>query len=565
MIFTPVVYQNKSNLMYQKKLNILLIDKNSYNYQILQGIFEQISNFRVNLNWINNYAEGLENAINNQSDIYLINRELEPDSSSGLQLLKESRKKGCTQPIFIFTESAHLKSREIEELTEAGATDYFNKSELNVTLLEHSIRYALKEQKINQALRLSEQRYALALSAGEVGVWDWDIKNNQLYVATNLKAMLGYTNNEIIPNWEEWQKLIHPDDRERVQVVLENHLAGLTSQYEVEYRRLHKDGTWRWFLARGDTLRDSNGQPCRMAGSETDITERKQLEAYLRQSLEHEQEINYLKSRFLTMVSHEFRTPLATILSSADLLEFYVEQLQKENALSHVERLQSAAEYMTQMLNDVILMEDVKTGNLNFNPVWLDLCEFSNEFVKNLIFYINRTKVIAQEKKHQINVLIHLNNSSEEPHIYGLFDKDLLKQILNHLLWNAIKYSPQGGSVVLEIDATDDAEIVLRVKDHGIGIPTAEQTQIFEMFYRGNNIENIPGSGLGLSIVRSCVYLHGGEISVQSTVGVGSTFTVKLPWHKSQDSYREYSTLTGVEIMNGGFHITKVEHQSDSW
>lgn len=551
--------------MSQYIVKILLIDRELQDYQVLKDILEQISNFKVNLIWVKNYAEGLENTINNQADIYLIDRGLEPDSSAGLQLLKESRKKGCTQPIFILTES-ELNSREIEEITAAGATDYFDKSELNVTLLEHSIRYALKEQQINQALRLSEQRYALALSAGEVGVWDWDLKNNQLYVATNLKAMLGYTNNEINPNWEEWQKLIHPEDQERVKVVLANHLAGLTSQYEVEYRRLHKDGTWRWFLSRGDTLRDSNGQPCRMAGSETDITERKQLEAYLRQSLENEKEINYLKSRFLTMVSHEFRTPLATILSSADLLEFYVEQLQKENALNHVERLQSAAEYMTQMLNDVLLMEDAKTGNLNFNPVWLDLCEFSNEFVKNLKFSINRTKVIAQDKKHQIDVLIHLNNSLEEPHIYGLFDKDLMKQILNHLLWNAIKYSPQGGAVILEIDATDDAEIILQVKDHGIGIPTAEQTQIFEMFYRGNNIENIPGSGLGLSIVKSCVYLHGGDMYVQSTVGVGSTFTVKLPWHKSQDSYQEYfCALTDVEIMNTDLHITKVEHQSDSW
>lgn len=551
--------------MSQYIVKILLIDRELQDYQVLKDILEQISNFKVNLIWVKNYAEGLENTINNQADIYLIDRGLEPDSSAGLQLLKESRKKGCTQPIFILTES-ELNSREIEEITAAGATDYFDKSELNVTLLEHSIRYALKEQQINQALRLSEQRYALALSAGEVGVWDWDLKNNQLYVATNLKAMLGYTNNEINPNWEEWQKLIHPEDQERVKVVLANHLAGLTSQYEVEYRRLHKDGTWRWFLSRGDTLRDSNGQPCRMAGSETDITERKQLEAYLRQSLENEKEINYLKSRFLTMVSHEFRTPLATILSSADLLEFYVEQSQKENALNHVERLQSAAEYMTQMLNDVLLMEDAKTGNLNFNPVWLDLCEFSNEFVKNLKFSINRTKVIAQDKKHQIDVLIHLNNSLEEPHIYGLFDKDLMKQILNHLLWNAIKYSPQGGAVILEIDATDDAEIILQVKDRGIGIPTAEQTQIFEMFYRGNNIENIPGSGLGLSIVKSCVYLHGGDMYVQSTVGVGSTFTVKLPWHKSQDSYQEYfCALTDLEIMNTDLHITKVEHQSDSW
>lgn len=547
-------------------VKILLIDSQVNNYQLIKKIFAQISNFKINFNWLNNYAEALENAINNQAQIYLINLELDSQVNLGLKLLQESRKQGCIQPIFIFTASA-LKSIDIEQIKAAGATDYFQISELNPSLLDHSIRYALKEQKINQALRLSEQRYALALSAGEVGVWDWDIKNNQLYVAMNLKAMLGYTHNEVNFSWEEWQKLIHPDDQERVKVVLANHLAGLTSQYEVEYRRLHKDGTWRWFLSRGDTLRDKDGQPCRMAGSETDITERKQLEAYLRQSLENEKEINYLKSRFLTMVSHEFRTPLATILSSADLLEFYIKQSQKENALNHVERLQGAAEYMAQMLNDVLMMEEAKNGNLNFNPVWLDLVDFSKEFVKNLKYSINRTKVIAQEKKHKIDVIIHLNNQGEdEAHIFGLFDKNLIKQILNHLLWNAIKYSPQGGLILLEIDATDTEEIILQVKDSGIGIPTEEQTQIFEMFYRGNNIENIPGSGLGLSIVKSCVYLHGGEISVQSTVGVGSTFTVKLPWYKSQESYQEYlAQIADSEIRNTDLYITKAEQQSDFW
>lgn len=545
-------------------VKILLIDYQVNNYQLLKDILAQISNFKINFSWLNNYADALANAINNQAQIYLINLELD-SHNLGLKLLQESRKQGCIQPIFILTAS-DLKSIDIEQIKAAGATDYFQTSELNASLLDHSIRYALKEQKINQALRLSEQRYALALSAGEVGVWDWDIKNNQLYVAMNLKAMLGYTHNEVNFNWEEWQKLIHPDDQERVKVVLANHLAGLTSQYEVEYRRLHKDGTWRWFLSRGDILRDRDGQPCRMAGSETDITERKQLEAYLRQSLENEKEINYLKSRFLTMVSHEFRTPLATILSSADLLEFYIEQSQKENALNHVERLQAAAEYMAQMLNDVLMMEEAKNGKLNFNPVWLDLVQFSKEFVKNLKFSLNRTKVIAQEKKHTIDVIIHLNKQADEAHIFGLFDKNLIKQILNHLLWNAIKYSPQGGLILLEIDARDAEEIILQVKDSGIGIPTEEQTQIFEMFYRGNNIENIPGSGLGLSIVKSCVYLHGGEISVQSTVGVGSTFTVKLPWYKSQESYEEYlAQIADAEIRNTDLYITKAEHQSDFW
>ena len=547
-------------------VHILLIAQDPDDYQLLKKNLTKIPGGQFELEWVSSYASGLEQTSNNQHDIYFIAENISENvenSSAGLQLLKESRYKGCDRPIFFLIDADQelLKIEKIKAIETAGATDYFQKIQIDAEILAHSIRYALKEQEINEALRLSQERYALALSAGEVGVWDWNLKSDELYVAPNLKAMLGYGKNELNPNWQQWQQLVHPHDRDRVNAVLHNHLAGLTSQYEVEYRRLHKDGTWRWFLSRGNTLRDANGQPSRMAGSETDITERKQLEAYLRQSLEKEKEINQLKSQFLTMVSHEFRTPLATILSSADLLEFYVEQSQTENALNHVDRLQNAAEYMTQMLNDVLIMEDAKTGNLNFNPVLIDLYNFCDYFVKNLEVSLNRAKAIVPEKQHHISFICRNSDNLDNLEISGLFDKTLMKQLLNHLLLNAVRYSPNGGEVILEIDATDDEEIILKVTDRGIGIAKEEQTNIFEMFYRGNNIENIPGSGLGLAIVKTCVYLHGGEMSVQSALDKGSTFTVRLPWHKSVESYQGYNyNLTDVEIMNTNLDITKIDH-----
>jgi PAS domain S-box-containing protein len=547
-------------------IQILLIAQDPHNDRLLRDLLSKILTLQFDLQWLNSYQEGLEQTKANQHDLYFIAENLE--QSTGLELLKESRKYGCDRSIFFLIESEkdELRIEEIKAIESAGATDYFQKKKIDADVLEHSIRYALKEQEMNEALRISQERYALALSAGEVGVWDWNLSNNQLYVAPNLKAMLGYANDDINPNWEQWQQTVHPDDREKVKTVLNNHLAGLTSQYEVEYRRLHKDGTWRWFLSRGNTLRDANGQPCRMAGSETDITERKQLEAYLRQSLAKEKEINQLKSQFLTMVSHEFRTPLATILSSADLLEFYIEEVQTENALNHVERLQNAAEYMTQMLNDVLIMEDANTGKLNFNPVLLDLYHFCDEVIKNLEFSIQRTKVINADNRYQIRLQFNQLDKPEysENHqlnqINGLFDKSLMKQLLTHLLLNAIRYSPNGGEIIVEIEVVDEEEIILKVIDYGIGIAKEEQSQIFEMFYRGENIENIPGSGLGLAIVKTCVYLHGGEISVQSELGVGSTFTVKLPWCQSFEGYERYTdNLTDVEIMSKNLDITKID------
>ena len=547
--------------MSHQPVQILLIAQEPDDYQLITKILAKIPSGKFELQWVSTYAEGLEHTIENQHHIFFIAQNL-GNSSAGLQLVKESRKNGCDRPIFFLIESEqeYLKIESLKEIEAAGATNYFQKSKIDADILAYSLRYALKEQEINEALQLSQERYALALSAGEVGVWDWNLKTNELYVAPNLKAMLGYGHDEVNPNWSEWQQLVHPGDRQRVKSVLDNHLAGLTSQYEVEYRRLHRDGTWRWFLSRGNTVRDAKKRPYRIAGSETDITERKQLEAYLRQALAKEKEINQIKSQFLTMVSHEFRTPLATILSSADLLEFYVEQSQTENALNHVERLQNAAAYMTQMLNDVLIMEDAKTGNLNFHPVLLNFYQFCDDFVKNLEVSINRTKVIADQRQYQISLNCKNAEESTQPQINGLFDKSLMKQLLNHLLLNAVRYSPNGGKIILEIDATDEHQIILKVKDRGIGIAKEEQTQIFEMFYRGNNIENIPGSGLGLAIVKTCVFLHGGEISVQSKLWEGSTFTVKFPWYKSADSYHvSAGNLTDVEIMSTSLDITKIE------
>ena len=547
--------------MSKQLVKILLIDPDPNGDRWLQELLSKITSIKFDVQCAINDAEGLESIGQNQHDIYFINQKI-GDVWGGVEFVKKARISGCEQPIFflIDSEKDYLKIESIKEIEAAGATDYFQKNKIDADAIAHSIRYALKEQEMNQALLLSQERYALALSACEVGVWDWNLITNELYVAPNLKAMLGYGHDEINPNWQAWQKVLHPGDRERVQAILDNHLAGLTSHYEVEYRRLHKDGTSRWFLSRGSTLRDINGQPCRIVVSETDITERKQLEAYLRQSLEKEKEINQLKSQFLTMVSHEFRTPLATILSSADLLEFYVEKSEYQKVLNHIKRLQSSAEYMTQMLNDVLVMEKAKNGRLMFNPTWIDLKDFCKDCVKYLEHSIQKRNRLSA-KDNQKNKIVIIAKESSINEIHGFFDKELIKEMLRHLLWNAVIYSDNEESIIFEIEPINNQEIILKVKDYGLGIPTEEQTKIFDMFYRGNNIQNIPGSGLGLAIVKTCVYLHGGEISVQSKIGAGSTFTVKLPWNKSQENHQEYGgNLTNVEIMNKQLNITKIEN-----
>ena len=141
-----------------------------------------------------------------------------------------------------------------------------------------------EREEMEEELKSSEKRYELATSAGKVGVWDWDLETNEIYVDPNLKTMLGYADHEIQNYLDDWGKLVHPDDAEKVMAEAEAHLGGLKPQYEVTHRMLHKDGSVRWFLARGTAIRDTNGKPYRMVGTDTDITERKQMEEELRES-----------------------------------------------------------------------------------------------------------------------------------------------------------------------------------------------------------------------------------------------------------------------------------------
>ena len=146
--------------------------------------------------------------------------------------------------------------------------------EIRVKELERILRASdqMMEKQIENALQDSERRYALATTAGQVGVWDWNVENGDIFVDPNLKAMLGYEDHEIRNHLDDWGKFVHPDDQKAVMEEADKHFKGITEQYEVAHRMIHKDGSSRWFLARGTAIRDENGEPYRVVGTDTDIT-----------------------------------------------------------------------------------------------------------------------------------------------------------------------------------------------------------------------------------------------------------------------------------------------------
>lgn len=238
------------------------------------------------------------------------------------------------------------------------------------------------------------------------------------------------------------------------------------------------------------------------------------LEVQLRQSLAQEKELSALKSRIITTISHEYRTPLTTILSSAELLQVYGNRWDDKKQLKYFQRIQSAVQHLTALLDDVLFINKVKFDKLDFKPSPLNLVSFFRELVDEL--------------RSTVENGCHLTFTSSGECPQAFLDAKVLRQILTNLLSNAIKYSPNGGTVSLQLTCEED-KVIFSCADEGIGIPKEDQHNLFESFNRASNASTIPGTGLGLSIVKKCVDLHRGQIAVESEVGVGTRFTVILP------------------------------------
>jgi len=241
---------------------------------------------------------------------------------------------------------------------------------------------------------------------------------------------------------------------------------------------------------------------------------RHKSEERLRLALAKEKELNQLKTQFIAITSHEFRTPLTTISSSNDLLERYCRDSMDTKKEKHLRQIKLSVNQMIQLLDDVLLIGRADSGKVELQLIPLDIVEFCHNLVEE----------IQTNAGKQYQIIFNLQGEFSETYL----DINLLRPILSNLLANAVKYSPQGGVVTFNLFSSDTT-ITFQIKDSGIGIPPEAQKYLFESFHRASNVGKIQGTGLGLSIVKRCVDIHGGEISLESEVNVGTTFTVTLP------------------------------------
>ncbi len=249
-------------------------------------------------------------------------------------------------------------------------------------------------------------------------------------------------------------------------------------------------------------------------GTASDITDRKKVEEQMKLAMQREKELNDLKSKFVGMVSHEFRTPLATISSSVELVKLISEKFDKDlfdKIYKHTNKVNEQIKRMTELMNEVLLISKIESGGVSASFDKIDLMSIVRD-VKMEHAYTN----------FQINI-----NSKSKKIILNI-DQNMTHHILTNLISNAIKYSSDLKIVDINIIAQDDF-ISIEVRDYGIGIPEKDQAKLFTSFFRASNISNLPGTGLGLVVVKYFLDLHGGTIDVKSTQNKGSSFLIKIP------------------------------------
>ena len=259
---------------------------------------------------------------------------------------------------------------------------------------------------------------------------------------------------------------------------------------------------------------DEDTHPLHVQYIVRDISSRKAIEQELRLSLERERELNELKSRFVSMVSHEFRTPLTTIYSSAELLRKYGSRIDAERQHGHLTKILTQVRRLTNLIEDILVMSRAETVGLDFKPESLQVREFCAHFIEELR--------LVSEPGSQLEFTSSIADTAY------MVDENLLQLMLNNLISNALKYSPHMTPVWVSLELAND-QLILTVKDEGIGIPDEDQRYLFVNFHRARNVGTIKGTGLGLPIVKMAVEAHHGSIELDSKENIGSVFRVIIP------------------------------------
>ena len=454
-------------------------------------------------------------------------------------------------PILLLAED--VEDALVRECLQAGAGDVLDITTITGELLLRSVGYILTQHQLYQPnacqrqvqaeVQKNEQRWQWAIQAGYEGIWDWDIQKQEVFRSSRWKEILGYQDSEIGQTLAEWRDRLHPADREQVESTLQSYLRGEIAQYQIEYRLQARNGSYQWVRDRGKAQWNERGVPVRMVGAHTNINDCKQTEIELQQAKEAAEIANRTKSEFLANMSHELRTPLNAILGFTQILSQDTELSQHHH--EQLEIIQHSGEKLLDIVNDILEMSKIDAGKSHFHSTQFDLLGLLANLEQNFLLK-------ARQKELTLQFVLAPNVPQ-----YVRTDEEKLRQVLTHLLDNAIKFTEQG-KVILQVtpisakrgihsqeqeklfaDLSDNNLQIFRfsVLDTGVGICPSAVEKLFAAFEKAHTSRRSrSGTGLGLPISRHFVQLMGGDITVSSQEGKGSEFAFEIPLAIAQAS-----------------------------
>jgi PAS domain S-box-containing protein len=372
-------------------------------------------------------------------------------------------------------------------------------------------KQAEEESRASEArLRESEARFSAAFQASPAFIGILRMSDEKYVLANDAYLnWLGYPREEVLGRtcvelglWE--------DMAERDSVLEDMRTVGSIRQKECRWK--NRKGERFTILLSAETIK-LNDTP-HLLSMALDITQRKRAEEELLKTLEREKELGQLKSNFVSMVSHEFRTPLGIIQSSAELLRDFYQKMPADEREEQLESITRNTRRMAGMMEGILALSRLEAGKLQFQPTALDLTTFCRRVLDEVLSATNR--------RCPVELLLGPVPAEAQA------DERLLGHIFTNLLSNAVKYSEPGATVYFEVDRVGPDAVCI-VRDHGIGIPEEDQQHLFKAFHRGSNVGTRPGTGLGLLLVKRCGDLHGGTMQLNSKIGEGTTVTVRLP------------------------------------
>jgi PAS domain S-box-containing protein len=386
---------------------------------------------------------------------------------------------------------------------------------------------AIRQRTISRDLEETRERLELAVEATNDGVFDWDLKNDVVFYSPRFRDMLGYSPDEITNSIEDFLKLIHSEDKDRVAKKIDDYLHHRISEYRAEFRILHKDGFWRWHLARKRAVFDDKGKAYRLVGAHTDITQEKASEEFLRAS-------NRELENFTYIASHDLRSPLVNLKGFASEIETAMQIVTPfvEKHLSADEQTKNP-EVKTAVEEDIPLaLNFIKTSVTRMEKLTRAILELSRVGRRQLVFEpLNVRSIIDsciktlqhQIKDRKIKIMI-----GDTPEIIG--DAVAIEQVFGNVIDNAVKYlDPERPGIIRIAGIQTSSDTLYTIEDNGRGIRLEDQAKVFELFKRVGRHDNIPGEGMGMSYVQTILRRHNGMIWLESEPDRGTIFYFSIP------------------------------------